>query len=269
MGNSALLDGSYSMSQTNSLLIMYNPYSLENKTVLITGASSGIGRAVAIECSKLGATVIITARNEERLKETFNQLEGKGHRMVLCDLANTDDLQDMADNLDKIQGLILNAGYTQLAPVQYIKEDRLENILKINTIAPVLLMQRLIKRKKIEKGASIVFTSSLAGIGTVTPGNSMYAASKGALSAFIKVAALELASKQIRVNAVCPGMVNTGILENGAVTKEQVAVDIKNYPLGRYGEPRDIALAMIYLLSDASSWVTGTNMIIDGGLTVK
>ena len=214
---------------------MYNPFSLEGKTILVTGASSGIGRATAIECSRMGAKVIITARNEERLKETLEQLEGDDHCMILCNLA----------------------------------EEDLKSIFQVNTIAPVLLFQKLLKKKKIKKGASIVFTSSMAGLGCTSVGNSMYTASKGAISAYIKTAALELAPKSIRINAICPAMVNTGILEGGSVTKEQLKEDMKQYPLGRYGDPYDIAWAMIYLLSDASSWITGTNLILDGGLTLK
>ena len=133
----------------------------------------------------------------------------------------------------------------------------------------MLLLQKLLKKKKLKKGASVVFTSSMAGLGNTTVGNSMYSASKGAISAFIKCVALELAPKSIRVNAVCPAMVDTGILDSGTVSKEQLEEDIKNYPLGRYGKPTDIAWAMIYLLSDASSWITGDNLVIDGGITLK
>ena len=224
---------------------MYNPFSLEGKTILVTGASSGIGRATAIECSRMGAKVIITARNEERLKETLEQLEGDDH------------------------GLVNNAGFTKLSLLQFVKEEDLKSIFQVNTIAPALLFQKLLKKKKIKKGASIVFTSSMAGLGCTSVGNSMYTASKGAISAYIKTAALELAPKSIRINAICPAMVNTGILEGGSVTKEQLKEDMKQYPLGRYGDPYDIAWAMIYLLSDASSWITGTNLILDGGLTLK
>lgn len=249
--------------------MIYNPFSLENKTILITGASSGIGRSAAIECAKLGAKVIITARNEERLKETFSQLIGDGHQMVLCDLAVTEDLDVLVEQTPTLNGLISNAGFTKLSPIQFVKETDLKSVLQVNTIAPILLLQKLLKKKKFLKGSSIVFTSSLAGLGTITPGNSMYATSKGAICTFIKAAALELASKQIRVNSVCPGMIHTNILNDGTITEEQMECDVKNYPLGRYGKPEDVAYAMIYLLSEASSWVTGSNFIIDGGLTLK
>lgn len=247
----------------------YNPFSLVGKTILVTGASSGIGRATAIECSRLGATVLITARNKERLVSTLDRLEGSGHQMHICDLSDEKDIDALVTDLPEVQGLVNNAGFTQLLPVNFIKSSVLEELLKVNTVAPICLMQKLIKKKRIIAGSSIVFTSSLAGLGFTTPGNSMYTASKGAISAFIKNAALELAPKHIRVNAVCPGMVNTGILNSGSVTEEQLQTDINKYPLGRYGEPEEIAWQIINLLSDASKWITGTNVIIDGGYSIR
>ena len=249
--------------------MLYNPFSLESKTVLVTGASSGIGRAAAIECSKMGAKVIITARNEERLAQTLSELNGEGHQMLLCDLNNEEAIDKMVVELSEIHGLINNAGFTKILPVQFLSSEEINSVFQVNTFAPMILLQKLLKKKKLKKGASVVFTSSLAGMGICTVGNSMYSASKGAVSAFIRCVALELAPKNIRVNAVCPGMVDTGILDSGTLTKEQLDEDMKNYPLGRYGKPEDIAWAMIYLLSDASSWVTGDNLIIDGGVTIK
>lgn len=248
---------------------MYNPFSLENKTVLVTGASSGIGRAAAIECSRMGAKLVITGRNEARLSETLRRLEGSGHSAIVCDLADSGAIDAMVDSLPEIQGLANNAGYTKLSPVAFLKEGDLKSILQVNAVAPVMLLQKLVRRKKLRRDSSVVFTSSMAGLGVVSFGNSMYAASKGAVSAFIKNAALDLANKGIRVNAVCPGMVNTPFLEGREVAVEQLSEDVKNYPLGRYGEPRDVAYAIVYLLSDASSWITGSNLVIDGGLSVK
>lgn len=247
----------------------YNPYSLEGKTILVTGASSGIGRATAIECSKMGAKLIITARNESRLSQTFQALEGDGHQMILCNLSSESEIDKMVAELPEVQGLVNNAGFTKILPLQFVSSEDLNSILQLNAVAPMLLLQKLLKKKKLKKGASVVFTSSLAGLGLSSVGNSMYTASKGAISAYIRCAALELAPKNIRINAVCPAMVDTGILEAGTITKEQLEEDLKNYPLGRYGKPNDIAWAMVYLLSDASSWITGDNLIIDGGLTLK
>lgn len=247
----------------------YNPFTLKGKTILITGASSGIGRATAVECSKFGAICIITARNKERLNETLSQMEGEGHQIIVADMAKEDDINALVASLPKLDGLVNNAGYQEFAPVSFIKKENLESLLAINTIAPITLTQKILKAKKLNKSSSVVFTSSLAGIGAITPGNAMYAASKGAISAYIHVAAIELAVKNIRVNAVCPAMVNTSIIEDSAISTEELKADLANYPLGRYGEPKEIAYAIIYLLSDASAWVTGTNMIIDGGVSLK
>jgi NAD(P)-dependent dehydrogenase (short-subunit alcohol dehydrogenase family) len=248
-------------------MISYNPFSLEGRTVLITGASSGIGRMTAIECSKMGAKVILTGRNKDRLEETFCSLSGNGHHVVLCDLSNEESIDALVEEVPAIDGLVNNAGYIDLIPIKLIKSQRFKAILATNTIAPILLLQKLLRKKKITNNSSIVFTSSLAGLGYGTVGNSMYSASKGAISSFIRVASKELASRRIRVNAVCPGMVKTDIMsKGGGVSNQQLEDDEKKYPLG-YGEPIDIALAIIYLLSNASKWMTGTNLIIDGGIS--
>lgn len=249
--------------------INYNPYSLSGKTILVTGASSGIGKSAAIESSKLGAQVIITARSEERLKQTFDSLEGEGHMMKICDLNDSTQIEAMVKELPELQGVINNAGFTKILPIPFIDEESLKSILQVDTVAPILVLKNLLKKKKLKSGASVVFTSSMAGLGKATVGNTMYTACKGAISAFVQGAALELAPKGIRVNAVCPAMVDTGILDSGTITSEQLEADKQNYPLGRYGKPQDIAWAMVYLLSDASNWVTGINMIIDGGYSVK
>lgn len=245
---------------------MYNPFTLVGKTILVTGASSGIGRATAIECSKMGAKVIVTGRNRERLEETLSNLQGNGHQFLICDITDENSLDDLVTNVPVLDGLVNNAGFIDLVPIKLINSKKFVNILNTNTIAPILLFQKLLKKKKISNNSSIVFTSSLAGLGYGTVGNSMYSASKGAISSFVRVASKEFASRKIRVNAVCPGMVKTDIMAKGGVSDAQLVEDEKNYPLG-YGEPVDVALLMVYLLSDASKWVTGTNMIIDGGVS--
>lgn len=247
---------------------MYNPYSLEGKTILVTGASSGIGRATAIECSRLGAKVMITARNKERLQETLSMLEGDDHQMFICDLTNDDELNELVEKLPELNGLSLNAGINKLVPIRLMKAADMNNIFAVNTFSPIFLLQKLAKKKKLKGYASVVFTSSISGVGAAAVGESMYVASKGAISAFVKAAALEFCMKDIRVNAVCPGMVKTA-MSDAYDLNEGENDDLSNYPLGRYATPKDIALAIIYLLSDASSWVTGTNLIIDGGLTVR
>lgn len=247
----------------------YNPFSLQDKHILVTGASSGIGKQTAIECTKLGAKLVLTGRNEERLNATLEELVGEGHSYVVCDFSDSEAIKTLAAGIDTLDGVVLNAGYTKTAPVQFIKEDDLMGMLQVNTVAPVLLLRDLLKKKKLPKGASVVFTSSIAGVVRSSVGNTMYASTKGALSAFVRVAAKELATKGIRVNAVCPASVDTGILDNGAISKEQLEADMTNYPLQRYGTPQEVAWAIIYLLSPASAWTTGTNMLIDGGISIR
>ena len=247
----------------------YNPYALTGKTILVTGASSGIGRAVAIECSRLGAHVILSARNKEKLEETLKMMEGHGHQVIECDLSKEKEVSLLIDEVPEIQGLVNTAGTTMTVPVPFIKFNVLSDLLKVNTIAPIMILSGLVKKKKLRANSSVVFTSSVSGLGRVSPGNTMYAATKGAVSTFVMGAAKELASKGIRVNAVCPGMTETDIMSHLAASEEQLEEDRKTFPLKRYGKPEEIAWAIIYLLSDASAWVTGTNLLIDGGRCLK
>lgn len=247
----------------------YNPFTLVGKTILVTGASSGIGRTISIECSKMGATVILTGRNEERINESLSMLEGSGHRYFICDFDDSNAIVKLAGKVDIIDGLVNNAGFTITKPIPFINDQDLSKLLQVNTIAPILLLKELIKKKKVKREGSIVFTSSIAGILRSSIGNSMYASTKGAISAFVRVAAKELAPRGIRVNAVCPAMVDTGILVNSDISQEQLNADRENYPLKRYGLPTDVAWATIYLLSNASNWVTGSNLVVDGGISIK
>lgn len=250
----------------------YNPFSLEGKTILVTGASSGIGKATAIECSKMGATVILTGRNQERLDETLSELKAYsalGHKRVVADLSNTNAIERLVDELPLLDGVVCNAGVQKTLPVQFITKQELENILNVNTIAPVLIIRLLLKKKKISKGASIVFTSSIGGVYTTTMGNTMYGISKGGINAFMKGVALELAIKGIRSNSVNPGLVETNLVSGIPVAEEDIKRNMEKYPLKRFGRPEEIAYAIIYLLSDASSWVTGHSLVIDGGITLR
>lgn len=247
---------------------MYNPFSLEGKTVLVTGASSGIGKSTAIECAKMGANVVITGRNEERLQETFNMLEGENNQMIVADLSNEDSLAKLVELCPSLDGLVNNAGSTIITPTQFITRDKLMRVLEINTVAPILLTQMLLKKKKLGKDSSIVITDSISGVKIASHGNVLYSTSKSAINGFVKNAALDLAGKNIRVNAVCPGMIDTHILDNSYVTAEDLAEDMKKYPLKRYGKPEEVAYAIIYLLSDASGFTTGTSLVLDGGFTL-
>lgn len=247
---------------------MYNPYSLEGKTILVTGASSGIGQETAIQCSKMGATVIVTARNEERLQDTLSQLEGEGHIMILAELTCQEDVERLVSSIDKLNGAVLCAGKGMTTPFPYSTRDKYDEIFNVNFFAPVELLRLLVKKKKLEKDSSVVFISSIGGIGSFSLGNGVYGASKAAINSTMKFCARELAAKKIRVNTVNPGMVNTKLIQCGAISEEQHKLDMEKYPLKRYGEPEDIAYGAIYLLSDASSWVTGHSLIIDGGVTI-
>ena len=247
---------------------MYNPFSLENKTILVTGASSGIGKAIAMECSKMGAKVVVTGRNEQRLQETYGQLEGTHPAYIVADLSKKEDIETLAKQIDSLNGLVNFAGLTIPKPFKFLQEEDIQEVMTINFNAPLLLTQLLVKKKKLQKAASIVFISSISGIKVSYIGNSIYSASKGAINGFCKGLALELAPQQIRVNTVIPGMVETNIVSGGEVTQEQMEADKQKYPLKRYGKPEEVAYAVVYLLSDASSWVTGSNLLIDGGYTL-
>lgn len=246
----------------------FNPYSLEGKTILVTGASSGIGKATAIACSKMGAKVVITGRNAERLQETYQELEGEGHLQIIAELTNEDDMARLVEETPQIDGFVNNAGIGSKTPINFIKQTSLQNILDVNTIAPIMLTKMLLKKKKLQKGASMVLTSSISGICSVDIGNTLYSVSKSAVDGFMKNAAKELAEKGIRVNSVNPGMVDTPINDYSNVSEEQMQADLMRYPLKRHGKPEEIAYAIIYLLSDAAAWVTGTALKIDGGYSL-
>lgn len=247
----------------------YNPFNLQGKTILVTGASSGIGRATAIECSRMGAKVVVTGRNEERLNQTLNELEGNGHQSIIADIATDEGLNAIVEQCSKIDGLVNNAGSTITLPVQFLNREKLEGLLQVNTIAPILLFQRLLKAKRLGKNSSVVFTASISGLCSAVLGNSLYSTSKAAIGGFVKNAALDLASKNIRVNAVCPGMIETHILDAGVVGAEELKLEAQKYPMKRFGKPEEVAWSIIYLLSDASSFTTGTTLVMDGGFTLQ
>ena len=250
--------------------MIYNPFSLEDKTILVTGASSGIGKATAIECSKMGATVIVTGRNEKRLNETFNSLENKNcnHKLIVADLANEDGLNSIVSSVDKLDGLVLCAGKGNTLPMQFSSTEKFEPIFDINFFSPVELLRLLYKKKILVKSASVVMIASIGGTRRITFGNGIYGASKSALNTIMKYCAREFGSARlVRVNSICPGMVETPPIHSGNLTDEQLEADRKTYPLQRYGQPEDIAKAAVFLLSDGSSWVTGHALVVDGGVT--
>ncbi len=249
--------------------MLYNPYSLKDKTILITGASSGIGKKTAIECSKLGARLVITGRNPERLQDTFSQLEGDNHLQLLAELTDQNQVDSLISQLPSLNGLVLCAGGAGgTKPFQFCNKELYVNAFHVNFFSSVDLLRLLVKKKVLVKQSSVVFVSSVGGVRSFNPGNGVYGASKAALNSAMKFCAVELAPKKIRVNSVNPGMVHTRLIMGGVITEEQHKLDMEKYPLKRYGETIDIALGIIYLLSDASSWVTGHSLVIDGGLTI-
>lgn len=244
---------------------MYNPFSLEGKTILVTGASSGIGRAIAIECSRMGASVVLTARNTERLNETLALMDSGNHIVLSADLSRECDVMELVDALPGLNGVVHNAGVSNRIICKAIKEADIDFILKPNLYAPILLQRHLLKKKRISKEASIVFIASRAPF-SPSIGNGVYAASKGAVLGYANVLGLELAPQNIRVNSICPAMVWTELIEKDA---SQMGADYNElqmkYPLKRYGKPEDVAYLTIYLLSDASSWMTGSVIDLTGG----
>ena len=250
---------------------MYNPFSLEGKTVLVTGASSGIGRGIAVECSKMGAKVVINGRNKERLQKTFDQLEGEGHIQIVADLSKQEDIERLANEVPELNGFVNSAGIPKICPVKRIDRQTLEEIMNVNAFGPILLTSQLLRKKKLQKKSSIVLIASISGVCMANTGEGPYAATKAALAGYTKTAAFELAAQGTRVNTICPGLVPTEILtlSNEMFSEDQLKeIMYGRYPLKRVGTPEDIANGAIYLLSDASSWVTGINLVIDGGYTV-
>lgn len=244
---------------------MYNPFSLEGKTILVTGASSGIGRSVAIECSRMGASVILTARNRERLDETLTLLSPGNHVVIPADLSEEIDIIRLVDGLPVLNGIVNNAGVSNRVICKAVKESDIESVFRPNLYGPILLQRHLLKKKRISKGASIVFVSSRAPF-SPSIGNGVYAASKGAIIGYARVLGLELAPQEIRVNSICPAMVWTELIEQDASVMGADYDKLQmNYPLKRYGKPEDVAYLVIYLLSDASSWMTGSTIDLTGG----
>ncbi len=243
---------------------MYNPFTLEGKSILVTGASSGIGRGIAIACSRMGANVIVCGRNEEKLEITAKLMEGKGHILLQGDLTVSADIASMVNQVPLLDGIVHCAGVGQRILCKQLEETDISAVMDVNFKAPVMLQKVLLTEKKVKKGASILFIASIASW-SPSIGNSMYSASKGAIISYAKCLSLELAPRGIRVNCISPAMVWTDLVTKGGVNIELLEKDEKNYPLQRYGTAEDIAHLSVYMLSDASRWMTGSNVEITGG----
>ena len=248
---------------------MQKPFSLEGKTILITGASSGIGKAVAQECAAAGATCIITARNEERLSATLSILDGEGHQCMMADLSNSESIEAIVEQLPKLDGVVSCAGIVETKMLKFTEEEDLLRLFNTNAFSSIRLIRTLVQQKKLKKEASIVIISSISGVRCGYLGGSIYGATKGALEGFTKATALELAPQKIRVNTITPGMVETSLLKDSEIDSELLEADKLKYPLKRYGNPEEVGYSAVYLLSDATKWMTGTSLLIDGGYTLN
>lgn len=242
----------------------FNPFSLDGKTIFVTGASSGIGQAIAIACSKMKATVIITGRNKQKLERTFSFLEGDAHQLLIADLTNEAEIKNLVSLLPKLDGIVYNAGIGSRKLCKMIDKEDIDTVMNTNFTSSVLLQSAILSAKKINKDSSIVFIASRAAE-SPSIGNAIYSASKGAIISYAKCLGLELAPRKIRVNCICPAMVWTDLIIQEGVSKEELEEAEQKYPLKRYGKPEDIAYLAIYLLSNASNWMTGSVLDITGG----
>ena len=253
---------------------MYNPFSLERKNLIVTGASSCIGQQVAISCSKMGAKVALIGRNVERLEETRQQLEGDGHVVVSYDLTDLEHQKEMVTRIvaqmGAIDGLVNCAGISTVLPFKLMTPDKLEEFFKTNVYATIELTRQVLNIKNVNKqGASVIFFASVMGC-VGENAKSLYSLTKGALISGCRSLAIEYAPKKIRFNVVSPGVIETSINKNQPylADPERRAQTEARHPLG-IGKTEDIANACIFLLSDASRWITGQNLIVDGGYTIK
>lgn len=245
-----------------------NPFTLKQKTILVTGSSSGIGKAVANACAQMGASIVLNGRNIERLNETKLELEGDGHIIVPSDLSSQEGIEKLIELCPPLDGVVHCAGIPKICPIKHLTRETLDEIINVNEMAPILLTAGLLRKKRIKKGASIIFIASTAGVLTAgAVGDSDYSATKGALSGFVKTAAKELGSQNIRVNTICPALVKTPILEsaNSLLSESELASKLTRYHIKRFGVPNDVAWAAVWFLSDTAEWVTGVNLPIDGG----
>lgn len=246
----------------------HNPFSMEGKCVLVTGASSGIGKATAILCSEMGARIAITGRNEAKLDETFSLLQGQGHQKFVFDLTDEAASQAAIAEMFLFDGIANCAGIANMNPFLFVTHEELGRVFSTNFFSPVMLVNRLLKAKKLQKGGSVVFVSSVDGPRIVHAGNSVYSASKSALTGMARNMAIDLAGKRIRVNSVLPGTTDTPMIRTENVTEESLQETEKSFPLKRFATPDDIANAIVFLLSDASRFMTGTELVVDGGYSI-
>lgn len=249
---------------------MFNPFSIEGKTILVTGAASGMGKATAMTCAQMGARVIAADFNQIGLEETMQELPAvaETHISFVINLAQVETWKELLEQMPIVDGIANCAGIANMNPYTFISQEEMDKVFRINFSGPVLLIREIISRRKINKGSSIVFVSSVDGPRIVHAGNSVYSAAKSALVGMARNMAIDLAGKKIRVNCVLPGTTDTPLIRTENVTEEMLAENAKQFPLKRFGTPQDMANAIVYLLSDGSSFVTGTELVVDGGYSI-
>lgn len=244
-----------------------NPFSLEGKSVLITGASSGIGFSTAKICAEMGATIIATGRNEERLNHLMYSLDSPQHKAIICDLTVENDIEDLVAKIPKLDGIVLCAGINKTVPLGFLSRKKVDTIFNTNLFSQIELLRLTLKRKLLKDGASVVAISSVGGTSLFSSGAAAYGASKAALLSWMKTAAKELAPR-FRVNCIAPGAVNTPMNAQGDIDDTQYDAFLQSVPLKRFAEPEEIAFAAVYLLSDCSKYATGSVLTLDGGVTL-
>jgi NAD(P)-dependent dehydrogenase (short-subunit alcohol dehydrogenase family) len=247
-----------------------NPFELTGKTILVTGASSGIGRQTAVTASEFGARVVITGRNAERLDKTYKLLKGEGHIQILADLTNDGDIENLVAGLPMLHGVVYSTGISDLSPARFISRKVIAETFRISFEASVLLTAGILGKKKLIKGpSSLVFISSLS-TRYAFIGGAMYISAKSALEAYARVLALEMAPRGTRVNCIAPAFVRTPMLDETAEASSQEVVNkIEQLQLLGFGDPVDVANTIVFFLSDASKWISGTSLVLGGGLNVQ
>jgi len=244
---------------------MQDPFSLSGKRVLVTGSSSGIGRQIAITCSQMGAELVITGRDLERLQATADSLHGEGHLVLRADLSQQEDIDMLAEQADVLNGVVHAAGISRLVPFRLMNKSHLTEIFDSNTFAPLLLTKALLAKKRLAANGSILFIAALSSHSGALA-TSAYAASKSALLGAMRSLALEVAKQGMRANCISPGYVRTPMLEGLGQGGGNMDALFDLTPLGM-GEPEDVAYASVFYLSDASRWITRNYFILDGGLS--
>jgi len=246
---------------------MSENFSLKGKKILITGATSGLGRACALRCAAEGAQIVASGRNAEKLESLKAEIaEPSAHVFVRADLCKQDGLETLLSKCDALDGAVFAAGISLMKPIKFVSDEDISNVFNINMTSVIKSTRELLKRRKLSKGASVVFVSSTAGL-VAKPAHSVYAITKAALIRFAQDMAVENSAMRIRFNSISLGMIETPMTKDFIEQDADLYhADLKRYLLG-YGTPRQAADAVQFLLSAAADWITGTNLIVDGGYT--